>query len=225
MSDTEHDQAEPDETTTAEPDETDDDDDAAGDDETDETDETDAPEPAPEPESQAVMEEIGKKLEALTKTVATRISTILGDQALDFEVCDLCSYWGTPGWRHSGQLPADLTEHLLHLLNQRAPGDYRVDPHSRQCETCGGEGVVDTRSKVPGQNLLPCVECNANGWIATDDERRPKLLSLANGPTFTPGAAAPADAAMTPTPPAEPPQVAELRAQGYVIVPPITMAQ
>lgn len=178
-------------------------------------------EPEQEPDSQAVMEEIGKKLDALTKTVATRISSILGDAALDFEVCDLCSYWNTPGWRHSGHLPEDLRAQMAYLIGQRAPSDLKPDPHSKPCDTCDGEGFVDTRSKVSGQEALPCVECNGMGWLPTDEARRRALLPLANGPAQPSGFPSPADQAMHPEPVAEPPSVAELRQQGYLVVAPI----
>lgn len=180
-----------------------------------------ADEPAPEPSSEAVMEEIGKKLDALNKTVATRIATILGDNALDFEVCDLCSYWNTPGWRHKGHLPEDLKAQMAYLIGQRADADFCSDAHSTACSSCGGEGAVLTGSKVVGQDKLPCVECEGMGWVPTDDARRRGRLQLANGPTATALGVTPQDAAMSPTPQEEDPEVAALRAKGYVVVPPI----
>jgi len=178
-------------------------------------------EPEPEPESQAVMEEIGKKLDALNKTVATRISSILGDQATDFEVCDLCSYWNTPGWRHSGHLPEDLRDQLAYLIGQRPHSELKHDQHSAVCSYCDGEGVVDTGSKVPGQTALPCVECEGMGWTPTDDARRRGRMSLPNGPTAQALGVTPAEAAMNPAPVEEPPEVAALRQQGYLVVAPI----
>ena len=193
------------------------------------------PEPSPEPEppqqpeeqpeeqpdSQALMEEIGKKLDALQKTVATRISTILGEHANDFEVCDLCSYWNTPGWRMKGHLPEELRISLAHVIGQRLPGHLQEDKHSRACPDCGGEGAVKTGSNVPGQDTLPCVECEGMGWMPTDDARRRGRLPLANGATAQALGVAPQDLAMSPTPQEEPPEAVALRQMGYVVVPPI----
>jgi hypothetical protein len=183
----------------------------------------DAPleEPDTEPSSEAVMEEIGKKLDSLQKTVATRMSSILGEHALDFEECDLCSYWNVPGWRMKGILPEELQTQLFVLLNQRAPSDLKPDPHSTVCTTCGGEGFVKTPSKVAGQEQLPCVECEAMGWLPTDDVRRRGRLSLPNGPTTQSFGATPQEAAMAPMVVEEPPEVTALRKAGYVVVPPI----
>ena len=182
---------------------------------------TEPQEPEPEPSSEAMMEEIGKKLDSLTKTVATRIGSILGEQATDFEVCDLCSYWNTPGWRHTGPLPQDLRDQIAYLIGQRPQSDLEPDPHSRVCTTCKGEGFVSTGSKAIGQEQLSCVECNGMGWQATDDKRRPGFLSTPNGPTAQALGVTAQDAAMQPAPLEEPPEVAALRQQGYLVVAPI----
>jgi hypothetical protein len=181
------------------------------------------PEADNEPESSAVMEEIGKKLDALTKTVATRISTILGENANDFEVCDLCSYWNTPGWRMKGQLPADLTAELLHVLNQHAPSDYIADTHSTVCSKCNGLGAVLSGSKAQGQELLPCIECQSRGWVPTDDARQAGVLARANGAATTGSPGGPDDGAMSPTFDADTPEIRALKAQGFVVIPPIAV--
>ena len=190
-------------------------------DEQDEIDPADDPGPVPEPESEAVMEEIGKKLDALTKTVATRISTILGEHALDFEVCDLCSYWNTPGWRKSGQLPEELQEQLAHVIGQHAQSEYVPDSHSAMCAKCNGLGSVLSGSKAMGQQLLPCFECEARGWMPTDDARTKGLGSRLNGPVSTGGDGSVEDHAMQPTVTADTPEIRALKAQGYVVIPPM----
>jgi hypothetical protein len=184
-----------------------------------------APVPAPdtEPESQALMEEIGKKLDGVQRYVARKMSEILGEHANDFEVCDLCSYWNTPGWRHTGQLPAELIDQLLHVLGQRSPTDLREDRYSEACDRCNGEGVVLTGSKVPGQDRLSCVDCNGMGWVPVGTERTGRVLSLANGPTAQALGEASADVAMQPAPPTDTPEIRSLRDQGYVVIPPIAV--
>lgn len=186
--------------------------------------ERDAPEPSPTPdapETQAMLEERGKRFEKLSQHVAKRTGEILGDDVQIVQECPCCTYWGMPGWIPTVNPPQDLAAVLLHYLGQHAPTDYRPDTHSKACEACGGMGEVASGSRVFGQERLPCVECASNGWVATDDERRSRLLSLRNGehpPTFP---AAPADAAMSPNAEPEPPEAAELRARGYIVMPPI----
>lgn len=177
--------------------------------------------PDEERDPEAVMEEIGKKLDTLTRTVATRISSILGDVAVDFTPCEMCGYFNTPGWRYGGPLPADLTEQLLHLLNQHAPSEYIADTHSTACSHCNGLGMVLSGSKAQGQEILPCIECESLGWLPTDDARRRGRLSLANGehsPGMPPSGA---DAAMSPALAADSPEIRALKEQGYVVIPPM----
>lgn len=197
-------------------------DETAGDDE--QPDETPADEPVNEPDSLAQMEEIGKKLDGVQKYVARKMGEILGEHAADFEVCDLCSYWNTPGWRHTGQLPAELIDQLLHVLNQRAPADLLTDEYSRACTKCNGEGIVLTGSKVPGQDRLPCVDCKGLGWQPVGPERGGALLARANGPATPYGTLSTDDVGMRPAIPEEAPEVQALRAQGYLVVPPAPVA-
>lgn len=120
-----------------------------------------------------------------------------------------------------GHLPEDLRAEIGALIGQRAPSQLKPDPHSAVCSTCDGEGFVGTGSKVHGQDALPCVACKGMGWIATDDARRAGLLPPANGPTQATTPLSPNDAAMQPTNPNDPPEVAKLRAQGYFVMAPV----
>ena len=179
------------------------------------------PEQEQEKSSDAQIEDIYKKLNTQTRANATRISTILGDEAVNFDTCPMCSYFNTPGFVYSGQLPADLTEHILHLLNQHAPSEYIADTHSETCASCNGLGMVLSGSKAPGQELLPCVECGSKGWVANDGVRGGVALSAANGVLDPAGNASSGDAAMAPTFPTDTPEIRALKAQGYVVIPPV----
>jgi hypothetical protein len=191
---------------------------------------SDAPEPAPEPEpepepdtepeSGAMMEAMGKQLDQLQKHVATRIGKILGDQATEWEECEVCSYWGTPGWRHKGPLPSEVEDVVRAALGQHSLAALKKDQYSDVCTKCDGEGFVSTGSKVPGQQELPCLNCKGLGWVPTPDGQRSGGIFTPNGPQL---AAVPPTVAAQPAEP-DPPEVAALKAQGYMVIAPFQPA-
>ena len=177
------------------------------------------PEAPPEPSSALAMEEIGKSLDKLQKHVAKRISEILGDAATEWEECEVCNYWNTPGWRHKGPLPAEVEEVLRVALGENALADYKPDEYSRTCDRCNGLGEVLTGSKVQGQQALTCMFCKGMGWVPIGNERATGAFAMPNGqaaappPTLTPAA----------PPPADTPEIAAakalLQAHGNMIIP------
>jgi hypothetical protein len=186
------------------------------------------PEPEPEPEqdtgieSSAHIEAIGKKLDNLNKYVARKMGEILGDDAQLFELCEICTFSQTPGWRPSGPLPSEVVTAVMHALGRHATSDYKPDTHSKACDDCGGLGSVATGSQVPGQDKLPCVECKGLGWLATDAERGGFSGASLNGPQ-------PATPAETAGPQPDPSEydtltVAEMKARGGVVIPPYVQA-
>ena len=179
-----------------------------------------APEPEPV-ETQALLEERGKRFEKLSQHVAKRTGEILGEDATIVQECPLCTYWGMPGWIPTVDPPQDLQAHLMHYMGQRAASDFQRDQYSAACSKCNGLGEVLTGSHVFGQERLPCFDCKGMGWIAVGDERRSGVLALANGVAAPSAPLAPADAAMSPAPLDEPPEVAALRSQGYLVVAPL----
>jgi hypothetical protein len=177
-----------------------------------------------EPDALARITEIDKKLEGLRKHVATRMGVILGEDA-QYYVEDPISRWsGVPGWMPPIDLPPDVAAELYHLLGMRSPTDLLPDPHSMECDECGGEGVNLTKSKVQGQTELPCVKCETRGWLPTDDARRAKGATVTNGlaPSYPPPS--PVASAVPETQPDEDPRAVELRQLGYAVIPPYVTA-
>lgn len=147
------------------------------------------PEPEPEPEpgaeppdSQAQIEKMAKSLDMLSKHVAKRVGEILGEDANEFEECELCTYWGTPGWRHKGALPEAVEDGLRVAMGDHALAEFKGDEFSRACEKCNGLGYVLTGSKVNGQESLPCLKCKGLGWVAVGNERASGVFVTPNGP-------------------------------------------
>lgn len=135
-----------------------------------------------EPESGAAMEKMGKSLDALQRHVAKRIGEILGDDVAEWEECEICNYWNTPGWRHKGPLPSEVEDVVRVALGGHGLAEYQQDEFSRSCEKCNGLGFVLTGSKAVGQESLPCLRCEGMGWVAVGDERRRGAFVTPNGP-------------------------------------------
>ncbi len=177
-----------------------------------------------EPSSLANVEAIGKKLDLLSKHVAKRMGEILGDDANEFEECEVCTFWGTPGWRHKGPLPSAVEDVLKVALGGHASAEYRPDEYSRECDRCNGLGVVLTGSKVLGQETLQCMKCHGMGWQPIGNERATGAFAYQNGPAaapppvLTPAAAAPPES----------PEIAAAKAlltgAGWMAFPPIVTA-
>lgn len=183
------------------------------------------PEQPAEPPAEGIqtpeeIEAIAKKLEGLQKHVSKRLGDILGDDAPLYQPCPVCTSFQTPGFVPPIPPPIDVQTEIYHYLGQAAPSDYQEDSHSAVCSKCGGWGEVATGSKVQGQDRLPCIECGGMGWVATDDARRARSGLAPNGlsPSFPPPAL---EASAMPEQPAEDdPRVAELRREGYAVIPP-----
>lgn len=89
------------------------------------------------------------------------------------------------------------------------PGSpFPIDPTREICDQCAGLGGTTTGSHVPGHNVEQCTKCQGNGWIVKTAPAVPVT------PAYTPPPA-PANGAPATTDP----RVAELQAEGYMVVP------
>jgi hypothetical protein len=193
-------------------------------------DEPEQPEPDTEPdteqqevlavESAKRVEKIGKQLDTLRDHISKRLDVILGADAEFYIPCELCTPFRVPGWRPPVELPVDVQNALWTLLGQKTQDNYRDDPHTEECVTCGGEGVVKTRSKVDGQRLLPCVECNALGWLPTDPARSPSYGRALNGADTPSEPVAPFASVVPDLSMEELAEIDRLKQLGYAVIPP-----
>jgi len=108
---------------------------------------------------------------------------------------------------------------MLQALNLRPPDEYQKDNYSRECDECNGLGETRSGSKVQGRELLVCFKCKGNGWVAVGDERGAGNYSFTNGLNAQPAQSGSTEvAAYVPEGP-EPPEAAQLRSQGYMVIP------
>jgi hypothetical protein len=173
-----------------------------------------------EPSTEAVSEEIGKKLDKLQKYVANKMGDILGEDTTLFEICEVCSYTNTPGWRLSGPYPPDVELAVRHAMGQHAQTEYKMDGYSAVCDKCDGLGQTQSRSKVPGQDLLVCFGCKGRGWIPVGSERGGTPLVAQNGGTLHNEENGQTFDVIDVQTRADSPEVAALKAQGYIIIDP-----
>lgn len=183
------------------------------------------PEPEPEPdpeqqESQARMEDVGKKLDGLTKHVAKRMGEILGEDATLYQPCPCCTNFQTPGWVPPIDPPADVRAEIAHYMGQFAETDYKPDNYSRVCDECGGLGETLTGSKVPNQGTLTCIPCKGRGWVPVGAERG-GAGPIPDMPTNGDALHSPEGELLTPAvSPQDSEEVAALKARGYVVISP-----
>lgn len=158
------------------------------------------------------------------KYLSKNMSELLGDEAIDYTECPACNYTNTPGFLHVSPCPPELMGFVYDWALGPKPEDLKDDPHSKECDECAGNGKNATKSKVQGQDNLPCVKCNGIGWLPTDDARRPHSSVVPNGPTplYPPPSSVASGVPVVQA--EEDPEVQRLRQLGYAVIPPMTVA-
>lgn len=189
------------------------------------TDEPDEDEQPPEQQEQqadteALSEATGKKLDALQKHVARKMGDILGEDVTLFEVCEVCSYTNTPGWRLSGPYPPEVEAAVRGVLGMHGLSEYKTDTYSRVCDVCDGLGRTSTGSRVQGQETQVCVDCKSRGWLAVGPERGGAPLVVSQGDQITNEANGQTLDVIEVQAQLDTPEMAALRADGWVLVPP-----
>src|SRR6266571_1199505 len=114
----------------------------------------------PEPEqpaglSQKQLERALGNLEREAERHAKRINEIMGSEVDLLLACPLCDPL-TPGQIMPTPATPERFPKVREFMGDAAPAEYKQDPNTRTCKTCGGEGVVETGSRVEDQKLLVC---------------------------------------------------------------------
>lgn len=173
-----------------------------------------------EEEATAVDNETARAIARVRKYVEKNKDEILGDMAENWAECLVCTYWQIPGYMPMEPAPPEVHASLLGWLGQRPEEEYMPDNFSRQCESCKGLGETSTGSKVFGQEKLSCVPCKGMGWIAVGPERQGGYVGQpANGGTAQYDPLPSGTPALQPAPD-DSPEIAALKAAGYLVIPP-----
>lgn len=171
--------------------------------------------PAPDALTEKDYEAIGKKLDAETKRHVERVAAICGPNFAYLTPCELCEP-NMPGFRLPKVLDEETKAAVRYAIGDRQPENWQADQYSRECEACAGLGEVLTGSKVTGQSTLVCLICGGKGWTPIGPERqggvfpKPALVAPSNG-----------EGSPAALPAVDPPEVADLKARGYVVISPV----
>jgi hypothetical protein len=141
-----------------------------------------------EPESQAGMpseREMEKALERLANEAtrhANRVSEIMGEDAQVLVPCPRCIP-NIPGFVYPAEVRISDEQKVAVKLSigELVEPEYRQDPNTSTCQTCGGPGKVKTGSTVPREKTLPCESCDGRGWIGPRSARTTQFVAGASG--------------------------------------------
>lgn len=185
--------------------------------ESDDDDATEEEEEASEPDSLSLLVARDKQWDRVGKYLSKNLTEIEGDDAEKYHECFVCRSFGSPGFIRMEPMSPEVIATLNSWLGVKAATELKMDAHSKTCEECEGEGAVQMPSKVQGQESLPCVKCGGLGWLGTDPKRGNFDSPITNGlqpiPEHERGAGA---YELVPDGP-EPPEVAVLRSQGFMV--------
>lgn len=162
----------------------------------------------------AEVERINKALAREAQRHAGRVVEIMGADSDILEQCPLCLPL-IPGFRYPTPPVAEQLAAVKEAIGEPATPNYRPDQYSKVCDVCDGLGGVLTGSKVANQATLPCIKCGAQGWLPIGPERQGAQAAPING------GAPPVSYTLPPVDTPDPPEVASLKALGYIVVPPV----
>ena len=170
---------------------------------------TPEPEPEPEPEARGVTAADVDALDRENTRHEKAVARIMGEDFRFVAACPTCQAFGFI-WPPP---PEERPEYREHSITKR-------------CATCGGLGDVKTGSLRAGNELIRCADCKGYGYQPNPATAPATFTDAPATPAPSGGAElAPAGASPAPeTPVSEDPRVAELRAAGFIVMPPVQQA-
>jgi hypothetical protein len=152
----------------AEPDEDDDEDE----------DEAEPAGPPPPPSSVTVLEKRDKLMNSAAKSHETRLHNILGDDFDAYMPCPLCLADAFLLPKPAGAMPPEQWEAVQAAAGQLQVRQLKRADYTETCDTCDGEGKLDSGSHDPTFMEIPCRACEGKGW-------KMKLAEVPAVPAFT----------------------------------------
>lgn len=162
-----------------------------------------APDPAPEPEyPPEPTEEMFAAVRTLNGYHHEAVREVMGPFIEGFVECEGCGGSGLA-----------YPEPPRRQLNKA--------PNEQECTVCGGWGELERPTKRQGFELEQCENCNGQGWVGP--KNMPPAEAARQAVASFPAANGQEGAAPPPppsVPPTTDPRVAQLRAEGYIIMEP-----
>lgn len=176
-------------------------------------------EPQPEPLTPEQLEKRYKKAGQIAERYAKQLTDALGPEIMATLVPSPLD--ALPGFVQvdpHGQVEPSVKAQTLAFLSVEPPIEYKQDPETMTCKTCGGPGDLLTGATRKGNELRQCKGCGGLGF--TDREGR----SMAAGAAQAAVAATIANGATQPAPTTHglgDPEIERLRSLGYTVLEPI----
>lgn len=168
-----------------------------------------------QPVTDKEIDAVYTKLETRAKNYVKSVSEILYGHEVPVALCELCSD-AYPGMRWV--VPADEQHAAMIAVSGSADVNSPLldDPDALLCDRCNGFGWTKLPSHVPGNEQRLCRTCNGVGWL----DRNPRS-GTAQAPVPEP---VNGEAEAMPGVPENDPSVVDLRARGFTVIPPMSIA-
>jgi hypothetical protein len=133
-----------------------------------------------EKQMEAIFDKLGREKDRHTK----RLGEIMGDDVALLVECPLCDP-AFPGFVMPTPETPQRFPAVRTFMGDAQPRELRPDPYSQPCDTCGGEGVCETPSRVQGKIEVVCLDCGGNGFLSVKrNVGPPPLPAPAPSPAF-----------------------------------------
>jgi hypothetical protein len=167
----------------------------------------------PEGLSEKQIEAGFRKLDREAERHRNRVKEIMGEEYGVLLACPMCDQIN-PGYvMPTPEVPQRFPA-VREFMGDSQPRELKHDQNLSRCQVCDGWGIVESGSRVEGQRELACTECGGRGWLG-----QRAGLALTTADQFAP---TPANGAPSPVPASagDPPDVAALKARGYMVIDP-----
>jgi hypothetical protein len=121
----------------------------------------------PEPPSDAAAERALKEIDRASETYVRKVTAVQARTPLGLLECPLCPIPGFVPDQAMGEIAPEQRLAVLSVLGEGMPVEQVQNPHLHTCESCDGLGMVATGSKRPGFTEVMCETCQGNGFVDT----------------------------------------------------------
>ena len=158
------------------------------------------------------QDEIYVKMARRAENYFKSVKEMLDGVQVPLTPCELCGD-AYPGLRWLQLEPESIDRVRMGLFGEPPLEELELDPDTKRCHRCKGKGIVKVDTDVWGQKVRVCTACNNTGY---------EVLNKDTGQLVAPGGAN-GHEQNDPLPGVNPadPEIANLIAQGYTIVPPM----
>jgi hypothetical protein len=109
-----------------------------------------------------------RKLASLEGYIGRKLEEIFGKEAADsLELCELCTWTHTHGWRVDALPPPAVVEAVKRAIGIGSLDQYNEFPAFQTCQACGGQCSVKTGAKAGNELTRKCPICKGRGYSSS----------------------------------------------------------